>query len=258
MKHPSIFVHIPAHLLEAKLPYFLNNNLQPELACQNVGLDQLDFKRLGECAARLAEAGLKTVLHAPFRGFAPGDRNTIRRDDSRRIAEQSLLLAQEIKAVRVIFHPGIDTPNSQSDAQRWFDLSLPVWSELTEMAADIGTIACIENIYESRPDHLLAMIEAIASPAFGHVFDIGHWNLFADISLEQWLEQIGGYIRHLHLHDNCSDADDHQELGAGNIDFTPFMSWLRQQEDPPTVTLENRTLDKSELSLPVFMKMFEG
>ncbi len=66
MMASSLYIYTPAHLLPARLPFLLNRNLQPEVACQEVILEKLDFEQLGDCAQQLQEQGLiclKNVLH---------------------------------------------------------------------------------------------------------------------------------------------------------------------------------------------------
>lgn len=240
MTNARVFVHVPAQLLGSRLNYLLNRGLQPEIACHEVSFDQLDFTRLGEAVDQLAEAGLGTTLHAPFSGFDPGSRRNRSRRQSRHLAEQSLLLAERIGAARVVFHPGLPFASSAAQKMRWLESSLEFWPEFIPRAQAIGCCICVENIYEDHPAPLVSLFRELDSPWFGTCFDIGHWNVFGRIDLPEWLEQVGPFLRHLHLHDNHGDMDQHLPIDSGNAPFGQLFTLLTAQHLSPSLTLEAR------------------
>ncbi len=99
--------------LPGRINFLLNRKLQPEVACQDISLDKLDFNQLGECADQLLEQGLTTTLHAPYSGFNPGSSKKRMRKRAYALAEKSMQLAQKLRARRVVF-----IPDSPSTAQR--------------------------------------------------------------------------------------------------------------------------------------------
>ena len=72
----------------------------------------------------------------------------------------------------------------------------------------------------------------------GHCFDIGHWFLFSEVPIDEWLDAMGPYLRHLHLHDNTGKSDAHLPVGEGKIDFPRFFAALAQRSLAPSITLE--------------------
>jgi len=247
--NPSLFVHVPAQLLPARLNFLLNRRLQPEIACQEVSIDQLDFKQLGECAAILAAEQLGTSLHAPFAAFNPGSSRKRIRKYSRELARKSLQLAETIKAKRIIFHPGIPYGSSGRQLDHWRQQNLAFWPEFISLAEAFDCCICLENIYESVPDSLLQLCGELSSPWFGHCFDIGHWNIFGTVKLRNWLDQASPWLKHLHLHDNCGDQDEHLPIGQGYASFTTLFAWLKERDCSPTFTLEAHNLPDLDLSL---------
>ncbi|PLY04625.1 MAG: AP endonuclease [Desulfuromonas sp.] len=246
----SIFIHVPAHHLPERLPLLLDEHRQPEVACQEVAIEKLYFEHLGFCAQHLTHQGLRTTLHAPFSGFNPGSTKRRTRKLSHDLADKSLQLAESLKAQRIIFHPGLKYGTEGKVLDYWVTACRDFWPEFIERAQAFDCIICIENIYEQTPDPLIRLLSAIDSDYLGHVFDVGHWNIFSSTKLEDWLQQTAPFLRHLHLHDNHGSRDEHLALGEGNIDFPTLFNWIRRNNpERLTYTIENRNFPQTEQSL---------
>ncbi|MEA3545460.1 MAG: sugar phosphate isomerase/epimerase family protein [Thermodesulfobacteriota bacterium] len=252
----SLYIYVPAHLLPARLPFLLNRKLQPEVACQEVLLEKLDFEQLGDCAAQLREQGLRTTLHAPFTGFNPGSDKRRVRKTSLKLADQSLRLAKKLGARRIVFHPGLASGSKGKELDLWLKNNLLFWPEFLAQAAEIDCIICIENIFETAPAIFVNLLTAINSPQMGHVLDIGHWNIFGAGKLLDWLNTTAPYLQHLHLHDNHGEHDEHLAIGRGNVPFSTLFEWLKATDIAPTMTLENHNLPDIELSLQAIQQHF--
>jgi len=249
MNPSSLFISTPAHLLSMRLPLLLHRKLQPEVACQEVTLQKLDFEQLGDCAEQLYTQGLRTTLHAPFNDFHPGSSEKRLRKTAVEIATGSLKLAAKLRARRIVFHPGMALGSSHKEIDLWLLNNLAFWPEFLEQADTIDCTICIENIFETTPDIFITLFQTINSPHLGHVFDIGHWNIFSSCTLLDWLDATAPFLQHLHLHDNRGVHDDHLPMGRGSVPFTPLFKWLRTMDSAPTITLENRHLPDIEYSL---------
>ncbi len=236
-----IYVNIPAQLLTEKIGFLIDNSLQPEVACQTVSLAQLDFHSLGETAHLLHREGLKLTLHAPFTEFTPGSSDLKLRNRSFELASRALKLADCLQAHKVIFHPSIPEHREHFNLQEWIENSLTFWPVLIHQAEQSGCVICLENIYEASPDPLLYLFESIASEHFRHVFDLGHWNIFGQTSLEHWVDATCDYLSHVHLHNNFGISDDHYALSAGTAPVELFFQHLGNKRLQLTYTLENRT-----------------
>jgi sugar phosphate isomerase/epimerase len=256
--NPALYVHVPAQLLPARLGLLLQRRLQPEIACQDINLQQLDFQKLGDCATTLAAAQLSTTLHAPFNSFNPGSSRRGIRQTSHEMARQTLLLAEAIQAKRIIFHPGLPYRCTDRQQELWLRQNLAFWPEFIAMGAAFDCVICLENIYEAEPDLLLQLCRDLASPWFGHCFDIGHWHIFGTVKLETWLDQAAPHLKHLHLHDNLGDRDAHLPLGQGSIDFFALFNWLGNAKDAPTLALEAHNLSDLDISLAALEPYLPG
>lgn len=253
----DLYVHTPAQLLPARLPWLLNRRLQPEVACQEVSLEQLDLGLMKSCAEQLAARGLTTTIHAPFSGFNPGSSKNRLRKTAHSICQQTFQLATVLSPRCVVFHPGIPYQASAKEQELWLRNSLQFLPDYIDRAEQTGTILTLENIYESSPELFRRLFTELASQHFGHCFDIGHWNIFADRDLDSWFDQLGPFIKHLHLHDNFSKSDQHLPLGTGNINFPALFERLKTLANQPSMTLEAHNLPDLETSLRTFHSLFE-
>lgn len=247
-----LYVHVPAQLLSARMNFLLNRRLQPEVACQEVSVDQLDLAQMEGCAKQLAERGLATTVHAPFNGFNPGSSKKRLRKTANQMCRQSLELANALNASLIVFHPGIPYQASEKVQDNWLKNALEFWPPYIEQANLQGTIITIENIYERSSEIFQQLFAELGSENFGHCFDIGHWNIFSEQSLESWFERLGSYIKHLHLHDNRGESDQHLPLGAGQIDFSELFTHAGKLPTLPSMTLEAHKLSDLEHSLQAF------
>jgi sugar phosphate isomerase/epimerase len=235
-----LHVHVPFAQLEELLPVLLERRLQPEVAFKAADLDQLDEALLAQLAAPLANAGLAVTVHAPFLDLNPGAIDPLVFAVTARRYREALQAAARLGARLIIFHPGYDAWRYGQQQQQWFEQNLRFWPPLLELAARSGCAMTLENIFEPEPGLLSKLLHSLSSPWLGHCFDVGHWHLFADVSMGEWLTTFGEQLRHLHLHDNFGRKDDHLPMGEGSIDFRPLLDHLAAMppEERPSATLE--------------------
>ena len=61
--------------------------------------------------------------------------------------------------------------------------------------------------------------------------------------LKIWLQELGKYLGHLHLHDNHGKTDEHLPVGCGTFPFAELFQTLRAIGAKPTMTLEAHNQD---------------
>lgn len=245
----NLYVHTPAQLLSARMPFLLNRHLQPEVACQEVSIEKLDLVLMKSCAEQLTNLQLRSTVHAPFSGFNPGSPKTRLRKTAHNMCQQSLQLAEALGANCIVFHPGIPYQATPQVRDKWLTNALNFWPEYIAQAKQLGTVMTVENIYESGSDVFEQLFDELGCEHFGHCFDIGHWNIFAQQPLDDWFQKLGKQIKHLHLHDNLGESDQHLPIGSGNIDFTTLFQQVADLSQKPSMTLEAHQLSDLETSL---------
>jgi len=234
----EIFAHVPYPLLADNLQAIVTVGINPEIFFDAQTLDTLIPEELAASMEALRQGGRCATIHAPFMDLNPGSFEPLLRDATIHRFNQLLDAARIVRPLSIVMHPGYDRWRYGDRQTEWLERSLPVWKEVDSRASEIGCRIAIENIFDDEPSVLKALLDAIDSPRFGHCFDIGHWNLFHSVSLEEWFETLGSSIIHLHIHDNHGTDDDHLPLGDGSIDFDTFFTLLKRYAPDPIYAIE--------------------
>jgi sugar phosphate isomerase/epimerase len=130
------------------------------------------------------------------------------------------------------------------------------WKPIVEQAERIDTTLAVENVFEKTPTTILSLLEHINSPRFRHCLDIGHFNVFADTTIEDWVRTMAPYIVETHLHDNMGGTDNHLPIGQGNIDFQSLSRLIdRYVADPPLWSLEPAREEDLEPTIHAFVQL---
>ena len=233
-----VFAHLPYTRLKGELPFFLENRLNPEIMFSADALDTLVPAELAAAAGLLEREGLSCTIHAPFMDLNPGSFEKLLRDASRHRFDQVLDAAEMLRPEVMVFHPGFDRWRYGEALEQWLELSVSTWRHLLGRADGIGTVIAVENIFEEEPSTLQALFEAVGDAKLRHCFDVGHWNLFKQVTMEQWFEALGGRIAEVHIHDNRGTRDDHAPPGEGAIDFRQFFALMERYAPDAAYTIE--------------------
>lgn len=242
----KIHAHVPYLRLYENLEYLLRERINPEIFFSCEALDSLAFERLQNAARLLQSAGLSSTIHAAFLDLNPGALDTTIRDATRRRFQQVFEAAEVLKPRVIVFHPGYDEIRYGSSRAAWLENSISFWREFLPRARALDTVIAVENIFEKEPSTLRELLEAIDDPCFRHCFDVGHWNMFTTISMEEWFGEMGHYMAELHLHDNHGRADEHLPVGEGLIDFDLFFSLVKSCAPEAVWTIEAHTIERLE------------
>ncbi|HOP40094.1 MAG TPA: sugar phosphate isomerase/epimerase family protein [Geobacteraceae bacterium] len=249
MKAKRIFVHAPYALLGEHLDFILERGINPEIAFTGDTLDTLDPSRLREISDILAENGISTTIHAPFMDLNPGALDRLVLEATRLRFRQVMEAAAVLCPSVVVFHPGYDRWRFGGSRDRWLQNSIETFQPVVEQAASVGCVIAVENIFEEEPSTLRALLEAVQSPLFRHCFDVGHWNLFSKLSMEEWFEELGCFIAEAHIHDNHGMADDHSPLGEASIDFPLFFRLMARYAPEAAWTIEAHSREAAERAI---------
>jgi sugar phosphate isomerase/epimerase len=245
----TVFAHLPYPQTFQQLDYLIARRINPEIFFSGDALDAVIPEELAGVAEVLGANGLKCTIHAPFMDLSPGSPEPLLRKATSHRFSQVLAAAAILKPEIIVFHPGYDRWRYGDIRDKWLGYSIETWQAVLERAEPIGCVVAVENIFEEEPSTLLALIEAVNSPRFRHCFDVGHWNLFKKVGLEEWFAALGSYIAETHIHDNRGLRDDHAPLGEGNIDFPLFFSLMKRCAPAAAWTIEAHSREKLERAL---------
>jgi sugar phosphate isomerase/epimerase len=241
--------HIPYPFLRENLHLILERRINPEIFLPAEVLDTLIPEELEAIADALAREGRSCTIHGPFMDLNPGSSEPLLRKATLHRFRQALDAAAILKPRVMVLHPGYDKWRYGSAQDVWLGNSLECWREVVVRAEQIGCVIAVENIFEEEPSTLSALLEEINSPWLRHCFDVGHWNVFAAVGMEEWFAALGGYIAETHIHDNQGRQDDHASLGEGNIDFDLFFSLLNRYAPAAVRTIEAHSREALERAL---------
>ena len=245
----KIHVHVPYLRLFENMEYLLRERINPEIYFSSEALDTYTYEHLSSSARLLRDAGLATTIHAAFMDLNPGAVDSTIREATRKRFEQVFQAAVILRPRVIVVHPGLDEVRHGNDRAPWLENSILFWRNFLPRAIDINCAIAVENIFEKEPSSLRDLLEAIDNPAFRHCFDVGHWNMFANIGLEEWLTELGSFIAEIHLHDNHGQADEHLPLGEGQIDFDLLFQLMGRFAPEAVWTIEAHTNERRERAL---------
>ncbi len=249
MKSDHIFVHVPYSIIEKHIDFILERNINPEIAFSGDTLDVFDPAKLAEVARILEENGLRNTIHAPFMDLSPGALDSMVLEATRRRFREVMDVARVLNPAIVVFHPGYDRWRFGGNRDKWLHNAAETFRELLKPAQEIGCVITVENIFEEEPSTLLALLDALDSRLFRHCFDVGHWNLFSKIGMEEWFAELGAFIAEAHIHDNSGAEDDHFPLGEAKIDFPLFFRLMARHAPDAAWTIEAHSREAVERSL---------
>ncbi len=244
-----VFAHLPYRSLGQYLDYILERRINPELFFNGDALDSVITEELVSFAEALNTGAIQCTIHAPFMDLNPGSPEKLIRRATELRFRQVMDAAEILKPVVMVFHPGYDRWRQGESQEEWLGNCIETFKPVLERAERIGTTIAVENIFETEPSTLKGLLDAFASPSFRHCFDVGHWNLFKSVSMEEWFSTLGTYIAEVHIHDNHGSSDEHLPIGDGSIDFDLYFRLMKQYAPQAVYTIEAHDRDKVTLAM---------
>jgi sugar phosphate isomerase/epimerase len=249
-----VHIHLPFEDLKENIELIALHRLNVEILFTGDDLDNYSFETLIEPQKFLDENGLRVSFHAPFMDLSPGGVDKMVREITIKRMKQLSELAEYFKPSVVVVHPGYDDWRYGEHVDEWLSESTKTWKMVVDSFMSDETVIAVENIFEKRPDTLIRLIESVNSPRFRYCMDTGHFNMFSEVSLEEWFEKLGRYIAEIHLHDNYGVHDEHLGIGEGNFDFPLFFDLLKANGSSPLFTIEGENKEEVIKSLK-FLKV---
>ena len=241
--------------LDRDLEFLDGCGLFPEIYLSGDLLDSLDEKKVS-LMVDWREQGRDLTFHAPFVDLVPGGFDPRVLEVTRLRFGQVMDLARKVGPRQIVFHPGFDEFRFAFQEDLWLDNSLRIWTELLEAADRAGTKICLENVFDTRPDHLVKLREKLGKE-LGFCLDIGHFLIFSKVALLEWLDAFSDGLIELHLHDNNGKHDLHQPVGEGDFDFKSLCCQVQDRDLDPLVVLEHHSHEETTRSLLNFQKLLE-
>lgn len=176
------------------------------------------------------------------------DPEIIRVSDYR--VEQSLSIAERMGCDGVVFHTNyIANFRLESYRENWLKRNEAYWKDKCSMHPGINIY--VENMFDDEPDLLAGLGGAMKDiKNFGICFDYAHAHVFGDETrIEDWVQKLAPFVRHIHINDNDFKQDSHLALGDGLIDWEGFRYHYLNYMSSASVLIEVSTYDKALRSL---------
>ena len=225
-------------LVDKYLELFLRYGINPEIGFDALALETASREAMAEMARLMKEQGRTITFHGPFMDLAPGGLDERVREVTARRLQRTMELVPVFRPQSVVFHTGYDERRYHAHRAEWLSGSLATWEPLIQQAEEMGVVIHLENVYEQTPEMILTLIEEMDSENLGFCLDMGHMNVFGEVTLSEWLDALGPHLKEVHLHDNNGHSDSHGPIGSGTAPFKELFQYLHDQEKRPVVTLE--------------------
>lgn len=202
-------------------------------------------ERYEQTAQPYRDTGLAASLHGAFIDVNPASGDPDFRALSRQRCRESCEIALEMGTENVVFHSSAFPFLRGAYLEGW---ALSCASFYEELVEQYPVRLFIENAQDVDPTPLRCLMERIRSDRIGVCLDVGHAS-YSRAPVSRWFEQLGGWIRYLHLSDNLGEFDDHLTLGKGCIDWAQVNAlWKTLGCDIP-ITLETGDLESTREAL---------
>jgi sugar phosphate isomerase/epimerase len=109
------------------------------------------------------------------------------------------------------------------------------------LARNLGLTLVIENIRDTNPAPLRALVRSFDSEHVRMSLDVGHAYLMQQQggpSPDQWVLEAGKLLAHLHLQDSDGLLDRHWPPGEGQVNWRALFRALARIETRPRLILE--------------------
>ncbi len=235
MKDRLYVATIASDAVQVAMDYKLG--LEVDEFCMASNMDDENFYKLDENVRNKLSVSHNHIFHAPFNELFPAAVDPLARDLAYRRFQQSYELAKEYGINRMVVHSGY-VPFLYFKS--WFlEKSIDFWQKfMIDKPKDFHIM--IENVLEDEPFTLSKIIENIGDTRVKACLDIGHANCKSNLNLMEWVETLGPYLGHVHLHNNDATDDCHWPLGQGIINMNEIMESLNLKAPGNlTYTVEN-------------------
>lgn len=175
------------------------------------------------------------ILHGPFFDLSPASFDSQIKAVTFNRFNLAYDIAKKLDAKKLIFHTGF-IPRVYY-IEGWLQNSILFWKEFMSDKDNQITV-CIENVFEDQYTPILELLTKVNHSAFKFCLDIGHVNAYSSFPLINWVNELGDYLSHIHVHNNHGNQDAHLGLENGTLDLTSFLKLIDKCYPHTTLTLE--------------------
>ena len=208
--------------------------------------DKKKIKEITNIYKNLNRDTAMDTVHGAFFDITVSSSDPLIRNASDYRVSQSIEITESLTARGVVFHTNYLTDfKSIPYRDNWVDSNILYWTD--KCLKHPGVNIYLENMFDDTPELLKRVAEGMKDiPNFGVCLDIAHAFL-SNAPVNEWIKELSGYVRHIHINDNDGCEDLHLAVGAGKIDWSVLKSKKLFELDP-SVLIEVSGTEKLEAS----------
>lgn len=251
----DIHVALPWHVMDKYFEVVYSTGLNLEFGLNSSVLDSVkpdEFERIGDL---MRNKGLSCTLHTPFMDLSAGALDSRILEITRLRFRQAMDVAEILKPKCMVFHTGFSKHHYIGYSEYWLRESIETWKEVIDYAEKLELKVAVENVLGADPTMLKRIISSIPHPLLGVCLDAGHINVFSEVAIDEWFNELGDKVFESHLHDNNGKYDEHIGIGMANFDFQTFFKLLWSNGTRPVLTIEGSTPEAVKESIGYLMNL---
>lgn len=178
------------------------------------------------------------VVHGPFTDLCPAAFDHRFRELARARFDQAAAGMLRLGLDRMVVHTGFIPVIF--DPKWHLEHSVEFWRDFIDAQPENFRLY-IENVMDDKPYLLLDLVKGIDDPRVRICLDVGHVNAISEIPVGEWIETLGPWISHFHLHNNDGRHDLHAPLLEGTLDMPQVLQQIDAYcAEDATLTVESR------------------
>jgi sugar phosphate isomerase/epimerase len=200
---------------------------------------------VGRLRKKIRDYSLSVTVHSSFWDLNPASfYPEVRRLTVKRV-KKSALFCRELEGEILVVHPGkCPAPDSPQAYGETAGLYREFLDGLVPWVKKLGVKVCLENgNSKDNPYSLLPELgELVAEKGIGITLDLAHAFLrYGPQKVDRILgdlRKVRNLVRHVHLHDNLGQRDDHLIPGEGKLELSKPLNYLKEAGYSSTVVAE--------------------
>lgn len=201
-----------------------------------------------ESYAKVRNDFSRDTMHGAFLDVTVHSMDERMKEISELRVRQSMEIAKEMGLRGVVFHTNrIYGFRDEAYLENWRKTNKSFFAKICESYPNQQVF--MENMFDEAPDVLAGLAKEMKEYTnFGVCLDYGH-AVISGTETEKWMQELGPYIKHMHINDNDLKHDLHQAVGDGSIDWKRFHQEMEIYQIESTVLIEVSGIEKQEKSL---------
>lgn len=189
-----------------------------------------------------------STMHGAFLDVTVFSQDSAVRRVSRQRMEQSMEIAARLGVKGVVFHTNC---NPLLEGEEYNNQVVEVTAAYLEtlLQSYKNVEIYLENMFDRTPDILKGISQRLCRyQNYGVCFDYAHASIYG-VEMEQWVEELEQYVKHIHINDNDLNHDLHWALGDGLLDWKRFEMYYERHFKTCSILIETTSLENQRESL---------